>query len=216
MDTVVQFRDLLPVSGFYAYMWLREDGTPYYVGKGQKDRAISSRGHGVHRPADKSRILIFARNSQAGAFDTEKELIRNWGRLCDGSGCLRNILIGGDQPPDCTGKRASSESKEKMSRNHQGVKRPDAAIQAREMWADPVMRARLCAKMAGRKVSVGARTAQSIRTKGQWADPVYREKQLNILAESRAYARAHPAEMLAKRIAKAKARQAGKGKGPNG
>lgn len=42
---------------FYTYFWLRENGTPYYVGKGTGDRAFTSRGHRVKRPKHTSRIL---------------------------------------------------------------------------------------------------------------------------------------------------------------
>src|ERR1035437_8640120 len=64
---------------FYAYLWLREDGTPYYVGKGQKRRAFK-RHDFVKPPVDQSRILLLFRATEDEAYATEKELIANWGR----------------------------------------------------------------------------------------------------------------------------------------
>jgi hypothetical protein len=132
---------------FYAYLWLREDGTPYYAGKGQRDRAFNSRGHTVHRPQSRDRIAIFPRASEQEAFATEMELIRNWGRLDLGTGCLRNRTNGGDQPPDCTGRRHLPESKLKMSLNRRGGSRPDTVELNKLRWSDPIKRAAMCAAM---------------------------------------------------------------------
>jgi hypothetical protein len=84
------------MAQFYAYLWLRKDGTPYYVGKGRGNRAFTSRDHTCHKPVDNSRILILLRDSEEEAFETEKELIANWGRKDLGTGCLRNLTDGGD------------------------------------------------------------------------------------------------------------------------
>jgi hypothetical protein len=82
---------------FYAYLWLREDGTPYYAGKGSGYRAFKNTpDRCVYRPVNSARILVFYRSSEQEAFDTEKELIRNWGRLDLGTGCLRNRTDGGE------------------------------------------------------------------------------------------------------------------------
>jgi len=102
---------------FYAYLWLREDGTPYYAGKGHGLRAFHSSGHGVHRPKDRTRILIFPRASEAEAFVTEKELIANWGRKDLGTGCLRNFTDGGD---GVSGLRHTEDAKRRMSVGHAG------------------------------------------------------------------------------------------------
>ncbi len=97
---------------FYAYMWLREDGTPYYAGKGTGRRAWHFK-HTMNRPKNRSRILIFNRSSEAEAFETEKELIRNWGRKDNGTGILRNFTDGGE---GTSGQKCSDEQRIALSK----------------------------------------------------------------------------------------------------
>jgi hypothetical protein len=82
---------------FYTYLWLREDGTPYYVGKGKGNRAFVNRGRkAIYRPVDDLRILIQEHESELDAFEAEKFLILYYGRLDLGTGCLHNLTNGGD------------------------------------------------------------------------------------------------------------------------
>jgi hypothetical protein len=81
---------------FYTYLWLREDGTPYYVGKGKGRRAFTSRGHSVVCPKDESYIILQKHESEADAFAAERFLIEYWGRINLDSGCLRNLTDGGE------------------------------------------------------------------------------------------------------------------------
>ena len=81
---------------FYTYLWLREDGTPYYVGKGKKDRAFISHSHRVNRPKDTSFIIIQEWESEQDSFRAEKFLILYYGRKDLGTGCLRNLTNGGE------------------------------------------------------------------------------------------------------------------------
>jgi hypothetical protein len=88
------------MSQFYSYLWLREDGSPYYVGKGSGRRAFRSFGHGLIRcPQDSIRIRIFLLPTEAAAFAFERMLIRLFGRKDLGTGILRNRTDGGDNPP---------------------------------------------------------------------------------------------------------------------
>lgn len=96
---------------FYTYMYLREDGTPYYVGKGKWKR-IFTKQHSVGVPVDKSRIIIEPHVSEEEAFEAEKFLISYYGRIDQGTGCLRNRTDGGDGASN-----PSPETREKMSRN---------------------------------------------------------------------------------------------------
>ena len=84
---------------FYTYVWLRTDGTPYYVGKGKGDRAYTNESHRVHRPEQRDRIVIYPAQSEAEAFETEIDLIWYYGRKDLGTGCLRNLTDGGENPP---------------------------------------------------------------------------------------------------------------------
>jgi len=79
---------------FYTYTWMREDGTPYYVGKGTKRRAFTScEGH---RPPRPERIIIQEHLSESAAFAAETFLVAYYGRKDKGTGCLRNLTDGGE------------------------------------------------------------------------------------------------------------------------
>jgi len=80
---------------FYTYLWLREDGTPYYVGKGKGNRAYTSNGHRVSKPANDN-IIVQHFDTEEDAFFTEKFLIALYGRTDISTGCLSNLTEGGD------------------------------------------------------------------------------------------------------------------------
>ena len=81
---------------FYTYLWLREDGTPYYVGKGTGNRAFESDGHKCRRPKCKEDILLQRFSTEENAFEAEKFLIAYYGRADKKQGCLRNLTDGGE------------------------------------------------------------------------------------------------------------------------
>jgi hypothetical protein len=81
---------------YYVYQYLRENGTPYYIGKGKEKRMYSS-CRTVPKPKDKSRIQIIAKGlSEGEAFVLESKLINHYGRIDLGSGILRNKTNGGE------------------------------------------------------------------------------------------------------------------------
>jgi hypothetical protein len=75
---------------FYTYLWLREDGTPYYIGKGTGNRAYRKSGP----PRD--RVVLQPWPDEATAFAYERYLIDFWGRKDQGTGCLINLHDGGE------------------------------------------------------------------------------------------------------------------------
>ncbi len=95
------------MNKYYVYEYLREDGTPYYVGKGSGFRAYCKR---PYRPTDKSRIKIVKDNlTEVEAFNLEINLIEQYGRQDLGTGILKNKTIGGE------GYSLSEETKQKLS-----------------------------------------------------------------------------------------------------
>jgi hypothetical protein len=81
------------MPAFYTYLWLREDGTVRYVGKGNGRRAVRKGS-----PADLSLILIQEHESEADAFAAERFLIAYYGRWDTGKGRLSNRTDGGQGP----------------------------------------------------------------------------------------------------------------------
>ena len=119
---------------FYTYAYLRKDGTPYYVGKGQGNRAFQRAGRkGASTPKDESRIIFLKTGlTEEEAFKHEKYLIAVLGRKDLGTGVLRNLTDGGEglsnPSPETRRKKSeiarkrvqSKETREKVSRAHTG------------------------------------------------------------------------------------------------
>jgi NUMOD3 motif len=98
---------------YYVYQYLREDMTPYYIGKGSKGRAYAN-CRTTPKPKDKTRIQIIANKlSETEAFTLETQLIKLYGRKDLGTGILRNMTDGGD---GVLGKVWTEEAKLSVSR----------------------------------------------------------------------------------------------------
>ena len=82
---------------FYTYAYLREDRTPYYVGKGSGNRIKYRQRSDIKPPKDKSRIIFLKQNlTEEEAFKHEKYMIVVFGRKNLGTGILHNKTDGGD------------------------------------------------------------------------------------------------------------------------
>lgn len=101
-------------SIYYVYFYLREDYTPYYVGKGKGDRSHKHRNkNDIKPPKDKSRIIILHDNlTEVYAFILERYYIRWFGRKDNGTGILRNMTDGGE---GSSGVIVSDETRKKLS-----------------------------------------------------------------------------------------------------
>lgn len=105
---------------FYTYAYLREDRSPYYIGKGKGDRAYR-RSRRVRPPKDKSRILILKQNlTEAEAFRHEVYMINVFGRIDLGTGILHNRTNGGEGSSG-----VSEETRRKIGEAKKGEKNPN-------------------------------------------------------------------------------------------
>ena len=125
---------------YYTYAYLREDRTPYYIGKGKGDRAFIKNRKGIRPPKDSSRIIFLKQNlTEEEAFKHEVYMIAVLGRKDLGIGILRNKTDGGDgcsgairsegsrrkQSEAMKGKSHSEETRRKQSEAHKGKKQSE-------------------------------------------------------------------------------------------
>lgn len=81
---------------YYVYAYLREDGTPYYIGKGKKSR-YKAKNRTIFPKTDFSNVIICEKNlTDIGAYALERRLIKWYGRLDLGTGILHNKTDGGE------------------------------------------------------------------------------------------------------------------------
>ena len=103
-------------NDYYTYAYLREDKTPYYIGKGRGKR-IYSKDRAIKPPKDKSRILFLKKGlTEAEAFKHEVYMIFVLGRKDLGTGILRNRTNGGEGCSGAVHTEAQNKAKsERMS-----------------------------------------------------------------------------------------------------
>ena len=108
------------MNNYYTYAYLREDGTPYYIGKG-KNKRVYVKARTVPLPIDKSKIIFLKKNlTEEQALKHEEYMIFIFGRKDLGTGILRNRCEGGKGTP----KRViSEEEREQMRKREIGNKR---------------------------------------------------------------------------------------------
>ena len=115
---------------YYTYAYLREDGTPYYIGKGSGAR-INKSHDSVGVPPKERRIYLKQNLTEDQAFRHEIYMIGILGRICDG-GILRNVTLGGDgqsgKTPWNKGIPMSEESKKKLSEKKKGKTSPRKGV----------------------------------------------------------------------------------------
>ena len=148
---------------FYVYQYITEDGVPFYIGKGSKDRINESHSPWLAIPPKEYRQFVKTDLSESDAFDLEIELIKKYGRKIDG-GILENTKI--SRWVAQAGWQHSEEAKQKISKNNTGKVR---SAEQRENYK-------------GAKTSNHADKIKQAVT-AMWADPTYKEKRLNKIKE---------------------------------
>ena len=117
------------MNDFYTYAFLREDRTPYYIGKGTGDRLYKKGSRVFAPPKDKSRIIYLKQNlTEEQAFKHEIYMIAVLGRKDNGTGILHNRTDGGEgvsNPSEETRRKIGDANKISLK----GKKIPEEVIQ---------------------------------------------------------------------------------------
>jgi len=138
---------------YYVYSYLREDYSPYYIGKGSGNRAYTKGPKEVKPPKDRSRVKIIKESlTEEESFDVEKLYILVFGRIDLGTGILRNKTDGGD---GASGAIVSPEERKRRSERMKGITRP--------RWIYD----KIAASNTGKKASAETRAKLSVIHKGK-------------------------------------------------
>lgn len=163
-------------SAYYVYLFLRSKDSkhgrkysPYYVGKGCRNRAYEKSGRKCPAPKDKSFIVFVEEGlTEEEAFSLERYCIALYGRIDQGTGMLRNLTDGGD---GVSGYRHLPET----------IHRVRLAVKCRPSWwigkrHSLQSRAKMSESATGRKASNETRKKMSDRRKGRKMTEEARQK----------------------------------------
>ena len=99
------------MNDFYTYAYLREDGTPYYIGKGRGKRAFQKHRKNLPVPPENRLLLLKTRLTEKEAFKHEIYMIAVFGRKNIGTGILWNFTDGGQ---GASGRGWTEEERDKL------------------------------------------------------------------------------------------------------
>ena len=109
---------MVNLSRFYTYAYLREDKTPYYIGKGSGNRIYKNKKRQVRSPKDKSRIIFLKQNlTEEEAFKHEIYMISVFGRKDLETGILHNRTDGGEGASGAIRSLEFKENLRKINKN---------------------------------------------------------------------------------------------------
>jgi len=173
---------------FYIYAYIRKsNGTPYYIGKGQGNRAYD-KAHEVNIPKDRSKIIFMETNlSEIGSLALERRYIRWYGRKDLGTGILHNRTDGGDGG---SGAVRSPETRTKISESHKLLY---GGHPEQHPWYGkkhkPESLEKIIASNKRRVISLETRAKMSAAKKGK---PLSIEHRIKLGESSRKFLQEHP------------------------
>lgn len=156
---------------YYVYQYLREDNTPYYIGKGINGRMYSKR-HNVNLPPRERIKVVRDCLTEEQAHNLEIELIAKYGRKDIGTGILRNLTDGGE---GTSGYVLREDTRQKISETLMGYEQTDETKQKR------------AESLRGKKRTEEQKKRQSEAAKKRWAnkDPIAEEARRLKIKEAR-------------------------------
>ena len=161
---------------YYTYAYLREDKTPYYIGKGKGDR-INSKRRSIKPPKDRSRIIYLKQNlTEEEAFRHEIYMIDVFGRIDLGTGILYNRTNGGEGP---SGWVPSEETRRKISeagKGHIVLEETKIKMSEAKKNISEETKKRMCKAQKGKTFSEEHRKKLSEAKKGKIFSKEHRKK----------------------------------------
>ena len=156
----MSYSELSPI--YYVYQYLTEEGIPYYIGKGKRNRMHKKHTNVIMPPIERREYIKIGLTEES-AINLEISLIRKYGRKIDG-GILDNIKV--NQWACTSGWKHSEKAKQTISAKNTGKHRTE---EQKENYRKP-------------KSSDHVEKIKNA-VSNMWADPEYKKKRLGMLQE---------------------------------